>query len=70
MAHISQKQMEVYMNKADMIKKISRLESANDQLESEIIYIDNLLRSVGFPQGLASAKEVAMELLENPEQTE
>jgi hypothetical protein len=53
------------MNKTQLGTKIARLESMNDQLESEILYIDTLLRSVGFPNGLASAKEVALELLEN-----
>ena len=33
-----------------------------------MIYVDALLRSVGFPQGLESAKEVALELLEDSNQ--
>ncbi|MBA3722116.1 MAG: hypothetical protein H0W88_06925 [Parachlamydiaceae bacterium] len=53
------------MNKTQLNNKIARLESMHDQLEAELIYIDTLLRSVGFPNGLASAKEVALELLEN-----
>lgn len=53
------------MNKAQISKKIAYLEFVHDQLETEITYVDNLLRSVGFPRGLASAKEVALELLEN-----
>lgn len=53
------------MNKAQLNKKIARLEFEHDQLEAEISYIDTLLRSVGFPQGLTSAKEVAIELLQN-----
>lgn len=52
------------MNKSQLQQKIARLESIHDQLESEITYVDNLLKSVGFPHGLASAKEVAIELLE------
>jgi hypothetical protein len=52
------------MNKAELQQKVARLEFIHDQLESELTYVDNLLKSVGFPQGLASAKEVALELLE------
>lgn len=58
------------MNKAQLLQKIARLESVHDQLESEIIYVDNLLKSVGFPSGIASAKEVAIELLSELEQNE
>lgn len=53
------------MNKAQLQKKIARLEFIHDQLEAELYYVDSLLKSVGFPRGLASAKEVALELLEN-----
>ncbi len=53
------------MNKTQLAKKIAYLEFVNDQLDTEITYIDTLLKSVGFPRGLASAKEVALELLEN-----
>ncbi len=55
------------MNKAQLQKKIAHLEFIHDQLEAEIIYVDTLLKSVGFPRGLASAKEVALELLEEAE---
>jgi hypothetical protein len=56
------------MNKAQLQQKIARLEFIHDQLEAELMYVDNLLKSVGFPRGLASAKEVALELLEETEQ--
>ena len=55
------------MNKIQLEKKVAKLEFVHDQLESELLYVDNLLKSVGFPQGLASAKEVALELIENGE---
>jgi hypothetical protein len=58
------------MNKAQLQHKIDHLEFIHDQLEAEILYVDNLLKSVGFPQGLVSAKEVALELLEESEQEE
>lgn len=53
------------MNKKQLEQKIARLESIHDQLESELIYINQLLQSVGFPNGLESAKAVALELLED-----
>lgn len=56
------------MNKSELQQKIARLESIHDQLETELMYVDNLLKSVGFPHGLASAKEVALELLEQTQQ--
>lgn len=51
------------MTKAQLEKKIARLEFVHDQLEAELLYVDDLLKSVGFPRGLDSAKEVAIELL-------
>lgn len=51
------------MTKAQLEKKIAKLEFIQDQLETELYYIDGLLKSVGFPQGIASAKDVALELL-------
>lgn len=53
------------MTKAQLYKKIAYLEFVQDQLETEITELDSLLRSVGFPQGLSSVKEVAQELLAN-----
>lgn len=58
------------MNKTQLSTKIAHLESVNDQLEAELIYIDGLLKSVGFPRGIASAKEVALELLENSDSSQ
>lgn len=58
------------MNKAQLEKKINKLEFFQDQLEAEIQYVDSLLKSVGFPQGLVSAKEVALELLNEIETEE
>lgn len=51
------------MTKAQLQKKIARLEFIQDQLESELTYVDFLLKEVGFPHGLISAKEVALELI-------
>lgn len=52
------------MNKTQIQQKIARLEFIQDQLETELVYVDDLLKSVGFPKGLESAKEVAEEMLE------
>ena len=52
------------MNHKDIIKRIAQLEFIHDQLSAEIITLDKLLRSVGFPEGIKSAKEVAREILE------
>jgi hypothetical protein len=57
------------MTKEQLEKKVARLEFVHDQLDSEITYVDNLLKSVGFPRGLASAKEVALELLDESNQS-
>lgn len=52
------------MNEKDVIKRIAQLEFVHDQLSSEILSLDRLLRSVGFPEGMRSAKEVAREIIE------
>ncbi len=50
------------MTKEELLKKIARLEFANDQLTSELAYIDQLMRLVGFTDGLESLKATALEL--------
>ncbi len=52
------------MTKEQMLKRISELESMNDQLLSEIRYLDELLREVGFEDGLKTLKFAAKELIE------
>ena len=47
----------------ELEKKLARLESINDQLTAEIAYVDGLLRSIGFTQGLESVKAVANEII-------
>ena len=44
-------------------KKVAKLEFEQDQLLTEMEYIDHLLRSVGFPEGLESVKFTAQEML-------
>ena len=45
-------------------KKIAYLEFVNDQLEAELKNLDSLLRDTGFPNGLESVKEVALQMME------
>jgi hypothetical protein len=52
------------MHKEEMLKKISELESINDQLLTELRYLDSLLKGVGFDDGLQTLKDAAQELLE------
>ncbi len=59
------------MENSELQQKLAVLESVNDQLMAELSYVDNLLRSVGFSNGLESVKGVAAELLrERVEQQE
>lgn len=49
--------------KAKLLGQIARLESINDQLQTEITSVDALLRAVGFEEGLATLKAAAFECL-------
>ena len=51
------------MTKLQLLKKIAVLESVNDQLSTEVTYIDHLLRLVGFSNGLVTAKATAEEIV-------
>ena len=50
------------MTNEQMLKRISELESINDQLLTEIRYLDQLLREVGFEDGLKTLKFAAKEI--------
>lgn len=52
------------MTELEIQKKIAQLEFVNDQLDSELQEIDRLLRMTGFPNGISSAKEVALQLMD------
>ncbi|MCE5317582.1 MAG: hypothetical protein LLG04_09535 [Parachlamydia sp.] len=54
------------MTKQELLKKIAELEFTNDQIQSELAYIDQLMRTVGFTDGLESLKATALELCEVP----
>lgn len=45
-------------------KKIAYLEFVNDQLTSEIEFLEVLLRTVGFSDGLKTLKAVAQEVID------
>ena len=51
-------------------KKIAYLEFVNDQLVSEIHYVDRLLRLIGFPDGLETIKSAAQEVIEEEDLSE
>lgn len=48
----------------ELTRRISELESINDQLSAELRYLDELLKEIGFEEGLITLKSAALELLE------
>lgn len=52
------------MTREELLKRVSELESMNDQLASELRYLDQLLREVGFEEGLKTLKMAAEEMLD------
>ena len=56
------------MDQSEAMQRIAYLEFENDQLNAELRYIDKLLRAIGFPEGLATVKEAALELIENEDE--
>ena len=58
------------MNQAELEQKKATLETQNDQLLSELAYIDQLMRKVGFSNGLETVKATAYELIEVDEELE
>ncbi len=57
------------MKKADLLKKLARLESMNDHLMTELTNLDHLMRLVGFSEGLETVKLVAQELYESEQES-
>ncbi len=51
------------MTKNELIKKIAKLESINDQLVTEFETLDCLVRKIGFEGGLKTLKQAAMDLI-------
>ena len=52
------------MNKEKLLKKIAELETMNDQLITELRCLKNLLKKVGFKNGLMTLKSAAQALIE------
>lgn len=52
------------MHMKKILEKIAYLEFENDQLSTELHYVDRLLRAVGFTDGLSTVKQAAQELFE------
>ena len=52
------------MKNKDLLKKIAKLETINDQLAAELHYLEQLARSLGFAEGLKTLKAAALEMLE------
>ncbi len=57
------------MTKEEMLRRISELESLNDQLASELRYLDKLLKQVGFEEGLRTLKFAAEEMLDQDKES-
>jgi hypothetical protein len=55
------------MDKEKLIKKIAKLETINDQLLSELEYLDKLAKKIGFINGLKTLKSAAKDLLNEME---
>ena len=53
-----------------LIKKIAKLESMNDQLQAEYNHLNKLLIKLGFEEGIATLKEAANEMLDDPEKSQ
>ncbi len=52
------------MKDNDLLKKVAKLETINDQLSAELNYLDGLTRALGFAEGVKTLKAAALEMLE------
>ncbi len=52
------------MSKQTLLNKMAHLESENDYLYSELVHVDELMRMVGFTDGLKTVKLTAKEIYE------
>jgi hypothetical protein len=52
------------VQKKELVQKVAKLESINDQLSSEIRELDRLARNLGFSEGIETLKAAAKELIE------
>ena len=52
------------MKNKDLLTKLAKLETINDQLAAELHYLEHLARALGFAEGLKTLKAAALEMLE------
>ncbi len=52
------------MKNKDLLKKIAKLESLNDQIAAELNFLEHLAKALGFAEGLKTLKAAALEMLE------
>ena len=52
------------MTKKQLLHKIAVLESVNDQLSTEVAYVDQLMKMIGFAEGIQTVKATAQEIIE------
>ncbi len=58
------------MDQDELLRKVAKLESLCDQLQSEMNDLDRLLMEVGFEEGIKTLKAAAIELIDKKKQTE
>ena len=51
------------MKEQELLNRIAKLESVNDQLVSELNYLEALTKELGFAEGLKTLKEAAKEMI-------
>ena len=52
------------MTKKQLLHKIAVLESVNDQLSTEVAYVDQLMKMIGFSEGIQTVKATAQEIID------
>ncbi len=58
------------MKHSDLLRKIAKLETVNDQLVAELHYLEQLTRALGFAEGLKTLKAAALEMLQTDHKKE
>lgn len=52
------------MSKKELEKRVASLESQNDHLQTELDRLDQLMRTIGFTDGLATVRATAEEIID------
>jgi hypothetical protein len=58
------------MTEQELKDKVAYLESLNDQLEAELSYVDELMRLIGFSDGLETVKETAKDIYDQNDEVD